>query len=120
MPNLFPGDLEVYSQFSQHLGPRFEAPGLSVQFHWIQLPGLHFKVRSEPDYEAAIQQGITEAMAAHFPDFPKKGSIWVTKITAHEIDSSVRAFYLAAQLVIEQAYSLRALREKWIPAPRRE
>ena len=101
-----PGEIELYSYFSQHLGPRFEAAGLRVQFHYNQTPGLHFRISVSEEYRAAITRGIQEGMAARFPDFPVTGSIWITEITEHSVDSSQRAFYKAARAVIEQAYAL--------------
>jgi hypothetical protein len=101
-----PGELEVYTFFTIHLGPRYEAAGLRVQFHYNQTPGIHFRVDLPDEYRAAIIKGIEEGMAARFPDFPSTGSNWVTEVTAHEVDSSQRAFYRARRLVIDQAYSL--------------
>jgi len=101
-----PGEVEVHGNYSMHLGPRFESAGLSVQFHYNQTPGVHFKVESPKEYRAAIIRVIEQGMAERFPDFPKTGSIWITQITAHEVDSSERGFYRAARMVIDQAYSL--------------
>ena len=101
-----PGEVEVHGNYSMHLGPRFEGAGLSVQFHYNQPPGLHFKVEPPAQYRAAIIRGIEQGMAERFPDFPKTGSIWITQVAAHEVDSSERAFYRAARMVIDQAYSL--------------
>ena len=101
-----PGEVEIYAAFSIHLGPRFEAAGLRIQFHYNQTPGIHFRVQPREEYRAAILKGIEEGMAERFPKFPATGSIWITEITEHEVDSSQRAFYRAGRLVIDQAYSL--------------
>lgn len=101
-----PGELEVCASFSIHLGPRFEAAGLRIQFHYNQSPGIHFRVEPPEEYRTAILRGITEGMALRFPHFPSTGSIWITEVIAHEVDSSQRAFYRAGRLVIDQAYSL--------------
>ena len=106
MPPVSPGEIELYSSFSQHFGPRFEAAGLRVQFHYNQTPGFHFRVPVPEQYRAAITRGIQEGKAARLPDFPATGSIWVTEITEHEVDSSERAFYRVGRSVIEQAYAL--------------
>jgi hypothetical protein len=45
-------------------------------------------------------------MTSRFPDFMPAGSIWVTEVIAHEVDSSQRAFYRAGRLVVDQAYSI--------------
>jgi len=104
-----PGEVELISHFSRHLGPRFESAGVRVQFHYNQIPGVHFKAEPSEEYRAAILRGLREGMALHFPEFPQSGSVWVTEVVEHEVDSSARAFYLAARLVIEQACSLGTL-----------
>ena len=104
-----PGELEVYSSFSIHLGPRFQAAGLRVQFHYNQIPGIHFKVQPREEYRQAIIKGIEDGMTARFPDFPSTGSIWITEICEHPVDSSEMAFYKVGRLVIDQAYSLKQI-----------
>lgn len=106
MTPISPGELEVHVSFSLHLGPRYQAAGLRVQFHDNQTPGIHFKVEPPEEYRAAILKGIEEGMAACFPKFPATGSVWITEVIAHEIDSSERAFYRAGRLIIDQASSL--------------
>jgi hypothetical protein len=102
-----PGEIEVYSYYRQHLGPKMESAGLRVQFHYNQKPGIHFKVEPREEFRSAILKGIQEGMAARFPDFPTTGSIWITEISESEVDSSARAFYRAGRLVIDQAYALK-------------
>lgn len=70
MSSIAPGELEVYSNFSIHLGPRFEAAGLRIQFHYNQTPGIHFKVPVSDEYRGAILKGIEDGMARRFPKFP--------------------------------------------------
>jgi hypothetical protein len=106
-----PGELEVYSYFSLHLGPRYHAAGLRIQFHYNQIPGIHFKVAAPDEYRDAILKGIEDGMASRFPQFPDTGSIWITEITNHEVYSSQHAFYNAGRLVVDQAYSLAEIRK---------
>jgi hypothetical protein len=103
------GNMEVTCSYRIHLGPRFEAAGLRIQFHYNQAPGVHFKIRPSEEYQSAILKGIDEGMKARFPDFPKSGSIWITEIIEDEIDSSERAFYRAGRLAIEQAFAIRQI-----------
>jgi hypothetical protein len=105
MPYNEPREIEVYSYFRKHLGPRMEAAGLRVQFHYNQTPGVHFKIHPSEEYRDAIIKGIEDGMAARFPEFPKTGNIWITEITEHEVDSCQNAFYKAGRAVIDQAYS---------------
>jgi hypothetical protein len=100
-----PGEIELCSNYSVHLGPRFEAAGLRIQFHYNQTPGIHFKVEPPQEYKDAILKGIQDGMALRFPDFPKTGSVWITAIILHPVDSCERAFYRASRMVIDQAYS---------------
>lgn len=86
-----------------------EAAGLRIQFHYNQEPGIHFKVQPPEEFCNDIIKGIEDGMNARFPDFPKSGSIWITEILVDEINSSQRAFYKVARLVIEQAYALKQL-----------
>ncbi|MDB6037645.1 MAG: hypothetical protein JWM99_1486 [Verrucomicrobiales bacterium] len=102
-----PGEIELYSYFSQHFGARYEAAGLRVQFHYKQAtPGIYFKVSVSEEYRNEILQGIQVGMASRFPEFPATGSIWITEVTEHEVNSCPRAFYRAALAVVDQAYSL--------------
>ena len=84
-----------------------ESAGLRVQFHNNQEPGIHFRVQPPEEFRSAILKGIEDGMAARFPEFPNTGSIWITEISESETDSTVRAFYRAGRLVIDQAYSLK-------------
>jgi hypothetical protein len=106
-----PGQVEVYGHFSKHLGPRYMAAGLRLQFHDNQIPGIHFKVAVSEEYREAITKGIEDGMSFRFPDFPETGSVWITEATEHPVDSSRWAFYLAARCVIEQAYALTQLKD---------
>jgi hypothetical protein len=106
MPPASPGEIELYANFSRHLGPRFEAAGLRIQFHYNQTPGIHFRVQVSDEYRAAILRGIQDGMAERFPPFPSSGSVWITEVTEHEVDSSQQAFYRVARSIIEQAYAL--------------
>ncbi len=102
-----PGEIEVCGFYRRHLGPRMEAAGLRVQFHYNQTPGVHFKIEPPAEYRAAILRGIEHGMAARYPDFPKSGSIWITEVLVDEIDSCESAFYKAGRLAIELAYALQ-------------
>ena len=104
-----PGEVEHCAYYSKHLGPRVQAAGLRVQFHYNQVPGIHFKVSPPEEYRGAILKGLQEGLALRFPEFPKSSSLWVTEIMDNEIDSSQQAFYRVARLVIEQAYSLKII-----------
>ena len=106
---MIPGEVGHYAQYSKHLGPRYEGAGLRIQFHYNQVPGIHFKTSPPEEYREAILKGLQEGLAVRFPDFPSSASVWVTEIAAHEVDSSQMAFYKVARLVIEQAYSLRTM-----------
>ena len=76
MPQKAPPEGIYYSFFSVHIG-RFESAGLRVQFHYNQIPGIHFKVDVSEEYKEAILRGLQEGLASRFPEFPKTGSIWV-------------------------------------------
>jgi hypothetical protein len=93
----------VYGHFRKILGPRSMDAGVRVSFHHGEASGVHFKINCG-EYRDAIAKGIQDGMASRFPDFLKTGSVWITEITEHPVDSSQWAFYLAARSVIEQAY----------------
>jgi len=99
-----PGETEVRGYFACHLGPRFMAAGLTLQFRYNFAPGIHYKVAVNDEYRTAIRKGIEDGMGLRFPAFP--GSVWITAVEEHPVDSSKMAFYLAARSVIDQAYSL--------------
>src|SRR5687768_1771050 len=106
MPQIAPGEVELSAYFRRHLGARFEAAGLRVQFHYNQQPGIHFKVAAPAEFRDAIINSLQDGLALRFPDFPKHASVWVLEVTADEVDSSPRAFYRAGRMVIDQAFSL--------------
>ncbi len=108
-----PGEVEVGSYFSMHLGPRFMGAGVKVQFHYNQTPGIHYQTSVSEEYRASILQGIQDGMAIRFPEFPNTASIWITEVNEHPVDSSQMAFYLAARCVIDQAYSLSLIRREY-------
>jgi hypothetical protein len=101
-----PGPVEVYGRYRKHLGPRYEAAGLGIQFHYNQAPGVSFRVEPPGQYRGAILRGIADGMTERFPDFPSSGSIWIIEISEDEIDSSEQAFYRAARMVVDQAFAL--------------
>jgi len=106
IPLTTPGEIKVTASYSRHLGPRFEAAGLTLQFHYNQTPGVHFKVDAPALYRNSILKGIEDGMASRFPNFPSTGSIWITEIIEHPVDSCEVAFYRAARSAVEQAYFL--------------
>ena len=101
-----PTDLELVASFRRHLGPRFEAAGLRVQFHSNQTPGIHVRVPVSEEYRASIVRGLQDGMASCFPHGAASACIWVTEVTDHEVDSSQDAFYRLARSIIEQARAL--------------
>lgn len=87
-----PGETELTASYSRHLGPRFDAAGLRIQFHYNQEPGIHFRVPVSEEYGPAIVKGIADAMARRFPEFPKTGSIWILEVMEDPVTSSRAAF----------------------------
>jgi len=110
MTGISPGEIEVYGYFRQHLGPRMQAAGLRIVFNYNQPPGIHFKARTPEGYRDFIVSGLRDGLAFRFPDFPESGGIWITEVVEHPVDSSQRAFYLAARMAIDQAYSIAETR----------
>jgi hypothetical protein len=106
MPYNHPGEVELHTWFSQHVGPRFQIAGLRVQFHYNQAPGVHFQVAPPQEYEAAIIQGIEDGLTECFPNFPLTGSVWINEVIVDEVNSSQAGFYRAGLLAIHQAKKL--------------
>lgn len=116
--SISPGPVEVYGYFKKHLGPRFMGAGLRLQFHYNQTPGIHFKTVVSEEYRGAILKGIKDGMSIRFPDFFETGSVWITEVAEHPVDSSQMAFYQVARCVIEQAYALTQMkREHLLTSP---
>jgi hypothetical protein len=105
--SLVPGGVEIYAYFSKILGPRSMAAGLRISFGYGQTRGIQFSVPVNEEYREAIIKGIKDGMSERFIDFRESGSV---SIKEHPIHSSRWAFYLAARLVIEQAYMLTQLK----------
>jgi hypothetical protein len=101
-----PGETEISISYSRHLGPRYERAGLRIQFHYNQIPGLHFKVHVRDEYRPAVERGISDGLKRRFPDFPTTASVWITEVVEDEVDSSRLSFYRVAVAAIEQAYLL--------------
>jgi hypothetical protein len=101
-----PGLLKVYGWFRLILGPRSEAAGLGIQFDYDQAPGVHFKTQPPEQYRDHIVKGILDGLALRFPELLSTGSISIIEITADPVNSSQRAFYRAALMAIDQAFSL--------------
>ena len=102
-----PGELELAVSFRKHLGGHFAAASLRIQFHHNQTPGIHFKVAVPTEFQDAIRAGLRDGVAVRFPNFPANASIWVLDVEVDPVDSSWRAFYCAARLIIDQASALR-------------
>ncbi len=111
MPLNHPGEVEHYAFFNSHLGPRFQSAGLRVQFHYNQVPGIHFVVEPPAEYADAILKGLRYGLTRYFPDFPESGSVWIKEVTVHDVDSSQEAFYRAGLLVMRQALALVEIAE---------
>ena len=102
-----PDYLEVYGHFRLYVGPRYIGAGLRLDFCHDQPPGIHFKVQPlEEECRDLIVRGLQEGMALRFPEYLSTGSIHVTEITEHPADSSQMAFYCAARMAIDQAFSI--------------
>jgi len=101
-----PGEVELYAYFSIHLGLGSRPLGCAFSFTTIRRQVYILRCRPPKQYRGAILKGIEDGMALRFPKFPDTGSIWIIEVTAHDVDSSQRAFYRAGRLVIDQAYSL--------------
>jgi hypothetical protein len=106
MPRNHPGEVEHTVSFKQHLGARFQSAGLRVQFHYNQVPGIHFKFEPPAEYADAILRGLEHGLDQYFPSFPSTGSVWVNEVIVDEVSSSQAAFYRAAVLVMHQALGL--------------
>jgi hypothetical protein len=105
MKHIAPGEIELTCLYQKHLGPRYEGAGLRIQFHYNQVPGIHFKVAPPEEYAEMILQGLKDGLSLRFPDFPSYGSIWILEIFDDPVDSSQRAFYKAARMIIDLACS---------------
>jgi hypothetical protein len=86
-----------------------EPAGLRVGFITIRSRESILRFSQAKSIVTAILKGIEEGMAARFPGFPDTGSIWITEISEHEVDSCARAFYLVGRLVVDRAYLQRTV-----------
>jgi len=111
MKYIKPGELEIYTSFRLHTGPRFIGAGLRIQFHYNQIPGIHFRLEPPEEYRSIILRSIEERMAVRFPDFPSTASIWITEITGDPAEWNGQVFSQVSRLVIDQAYSLVQVKE---------
>jgi len=112
LKRITPREAEVYIQFRQHVGPNFIAAGLRLQFHYNQIPGIHFKAAGNGEFREPLLKGIKDGMSIRFPNFPETGSIWITEVSPDPVHSSRWAFYLAGRCAVEQAFALTQLRNE--------
>lgn len=107
--NRVPLQIEHLAWFSQHLGGRFRAAGLRIQFHDNQEAGIQWKVACPEEYQAAILQGLHEGMNEAFPQYLASSGVWIMEVLVDDVNSSSDAFYRAGLLVVAQAKALLAL-----------
>ncbi|KAB0325162.1 MULTISPECIES: hypothetical protein [Janthinobacterium] len=107
--NRVPLQIEHLAWFSQHLGGRFRAAGLRIQFHDNQEAGIQWKVACPEEYQAAILQGLREGMNDAFPQYLASRSVWITDVLVDDVNSSPDAFYRVSLLVVAQAKMLLEL-----------
>jgi len=105
-----PGELEVYGYYWRHLGPRCQAAGLRVTFFPHKAIGIQFKVNPPEVFREYIVRGLQDGLARRFPEFLSIGGIIITEITVDEVNSSQHAFYVAARMAIEQAFTVHKCR----------
>ncbi len=87
-----------------------ESAGITIQF----VPDVPWGIRFAEGIEAAIQplfiefitKGLHEAVSEKFYDLRCSFGIVVTEIEVDEVESSPRAFYLAARAAIAAAYEI--------------
>lgn len=106
MSRVAPSEVELSAFFRRHLGPRNEAAGLRVEFHYNQTPGIHFKVSAPKEYRDAITEGLKDGLAQRFPDLPATTAVWVLEVMINPVEASRHAFYCVGRMVIDQAFSL--------------
>ena len=104
-----PLQIEHLAWFSQHLGGRFRAAGLRIQFHDNQEAGIRWKVACPEEYQAAILQGLHEGMNDAFPQYLASSGVWIMEVLVDDVNSSSDAFYRAGLLVVAQAKALLEL-----------
>jgi hypothetical protein len=103
---VWPGEITVQAHFRKHLGPRFMSAGVTIQFHTSKTPGVHFKTTVDEEYKESIVKGIRDGVSIRFPGLLETRCIWITDVIEDPVESSNRAFYLAARCAVEQAYTL--------------
>gem|GEM_PF-4807885 len=94
----FAGQIEIEYRFSQHLGPRFDAAGVTLDL----CTNGHYSFKSEvkwpdKDYTPAVERGARDGLTESGIDPDQGVSIILKDISFHAIDSCERAFYLAAK-----------------------
>lgn len=111
-----PRQIEHLAWFSQHLGGRFRAAGLRIQFHDNQEIGIHWKVACPDEYREAILQGLRDGMNDCFPGYLASGGVWIKEVIIDDVNSSADAFYRAGLLVVAQARALLDMPVRAYPA----
>ena len=97
----FLGQIKISFQFSEHVGPRFIAAGLTMRLEYADdYKFVSNAVWESEDYTEAVERGVLDGLIESEID-PELGiHITLLQVDFDPIDSSWMAFYAAAKSII--------------------
>jgi hypothetical protein len=97
----FRGQIKISFQFSEHVGPRFIAAGLTMRLEYADdYKFVSNAVWESDDYTEAVDRGVLDGLIESKID-PELGiHVTLLQINFDPIDSSWMSFYAAAKSVV--------------------
>ena len=104
----FRGEIQICFQYSEHLGPRFEAAGVTLRL--ITHDSYEFASTAqwpEEDYSMAVERGVRDGLreSGYDPDLGIR--VLLEDVEYDRIDSSERSFYVAAKCATKARAEIR-------------
>ncbi len=112
----FRGQIKISLQFSEYVGPRFIAAGLTVRLEYADdYKFVSDAVWESDNYTEAVERGVLDGLIESEID-PELGiHVTLLQVNFDPIDSSWMAFYVAAKSVVLSRVAISEERKQKIP-----
>ncbi|MDQ3799246.1 MAG: hypothetical protein M3384_07345 [Acidobacteriota bacterium] len=107
----FRGQIQISFRYSQHLGPRFDAAGVTLRLETAD--SYKFADAAQWDfsnYSGAVERGVREALIESGCD-PESGiHVTLQEIDYDYVNSSEFSFYIAARCAVKSRFMISEIR----------
>ena len=105
------GEIKLKYFYSQHLGPRFESAGITINLSLASEYQFISNVKwNNYDYSKVIEKGIKDGLKDIGFNINNGIMIELVEYEEHDVDSSENAFYLASRILIRSREDLSNIR----------